>query len=532
MNFGLKVVAGTATALTIGGFALPAFAAETPVYVESANSSVELATLATSGDKFGNYVLPGIPDGTGAFQTGSTLNILMNTEQGYNTTSASLVRANGTSYGSTVSRLTMDIGTRKITSVSDFIKKVTYFDYATGTWGSVPGAPTGALKADAYGTPLHTNYIARFCSASLSPAGRLAFKSGTKTYGIKDAVFLNGEETGDEGRAFATSGSGDMVQIPKLGLGAFETFNVVPTGSLTTAVIGNEDGSATESQLTMYVGKKTATGAWYNKAGLTNGKNYVMKIGSLASEADFRAYVGKGKESDVSFVETSTSINGVAQNQDKQLKGTALSRVEDGAFDPNNPRDYYFVTTESNKNAKATASDPATPTVKRDGGALWRLRFNDVKNPLKGASLTMLLDGSEAPYLNKPDNIEVDGYGNILIQEDPGNSVLRTRMFAYRIADAKFAILSQFKAQYFEPGAAQFITQDEESSGVLNVTNFLKKSKTDTNKYYIFVAQVHSTIAAARPDVTSAEGIAALATAVEGGQVYLMTVSDWAKVYN
>lgn len=58
-----------------------------------------------------------------------------------------------------------------------------------------------------------------------------------------------------------------------------------------------------------------------------------------------------------------------------------LARVEDGHFDPKKPNDYYFVTTESNKDPKATAPNPETPTVPRDGGALWRLSLKDVNDP-------------------------------------------------------------------------------------------------------------------------------------------------------
>jgi secreted PhoX family phosphatase len=142
-----------------------------------------------------------------------------------------------------------------------------------------------------------------------------------------------------------------------------------------------------------------------------------MSINGLKTEAEFRALVGKGKVTDVQFVEIDNSKNGIEQNKQAALVGTSLARVEDGAFDPKNPRDYYFVTTESNKDKGATTLDPSNPLVtKRDGGALWRLRLADVKNPAKGGELTMLLDGSEAPFMNKPDNIEVDGFGNILTQ--------------------------------------------------------------------------------------------------------------------
>jgi secreted PhoX family phosphatase len=332
--------------------------------------------------------------------------------------------------------------------------------------------------------------------------------------------------------------TGEIAQIPGFGLAAWETFNNIATGTKTTAVFGNEDGSATNSQLWLYQGTKTTSGTWYQRAGLTNGKTYVMKIGGFALEKDFRAFVGKGIPTAVTFQEINATNNGVGQNLEADIIGTSLARVEDGAFDPRDPSTYYFLTTESNKDAKATSLNPDNKLVtKRDGGALWKLKLKDRKNPAAGGTITMLLDGSEAPYLNKPDNLEVDGFGNILIQEDPGNNAQLSRMIAYRISDGKMTTIAQFNSEMFSTAtaSAKFITEDEETSGVLNVTSLFRTSKTDTNKYYIFVAQVHATgdaLLKARPDIVTAEGKSALLKAIEAGQIYLMTVSDWSKVYN
>jgi hypothetical protein len=82
----------------------------------------------------------------------------------------------------------------------------------------------------------------------------------------------------------------------------------------------------------------------------------------------------------------------------------------------------------------------------------------------------------------------------------------------------------------FTSGRPGFITQDEESSGVVDVTSMLKKGKGDKSSYYMLVAQIHSTPALARPDI--ATGNALLANAVEGGQWYIMEVPNWAAVYN
>jgi hypothetical protein len=128
-----------------------------------------------------------------------------------------------------------------------------------------------------------------------------------------------------------------------------------------------------------------------------------------------------------------------------------------------------------------------------------------------------------------PDNLTIDKAGNILLQEDPGNNITRSKVWAYRISDAKLVQVLQFTTKYFDKTSPEFITQDEETSGVLDVTDAMRTSKSDKAYYYLLDAQVHSTIAAARPDLTDKD---AIKTAIEGGQLYLMTIADWSKIYN
>jgi hypothetical protein len=137
-------------------------------------------------------------------------------------------------------------------------------------------------------------------------------------------------------------------------------------------------------------------------------------------------------------------------------EGLSLNRIEDGAFDPQHPNDFYFVTT-------AGGNGP--------GGGLWRLRWDNIENPALGGTLTLLLDGSEG--LVSPDNIDIDRKGNLLIQEDPGNNPHVARIMAYRISDGKLATVASFNPAQFAPGAANFITQDEESSGIIDVNSLL-----------------------------------------------------------
>jgi len=143
----------------------------------------------------------------------------------------------------------------------------------------------------------------------------------------------------------------------------------------------------------------------------------------------------------------------------------------------------------------------------------------------------MLLDGSEEPLLSKPDNIVVDNVGNILIQEDPGNNAHVSRVVAYRIKDGKLATVAKFKEIYFNSANVEtFITQDEESSGIIDVTDYFKTGKSDTAKYYMMVAQIHATPAKSRPDLSPAP--ANIANAVEGGQWYVMKVANWELIYS
>jgi len=507
---------------------VPANAAAGITYMQGANASVTLTPFATAGDRIGNYLIGGIPDGMGVIQSGNKLRVVTNHEwSNSNAVAAARASSAGLTNGSYVSEMHYDLSKKEIVAGKDFMQFVEWFDYKALDYTYEPTAPKGAEAKDQYGSINHATLMNRFCSSTLADAG--TFYSKSAGVGYKGAVYLTGEEGGDESRGFAGNEEGDFAQMPRLGLAAWETFVPAPTTTKSTVVFGNEDGSAIDSQLFMYAGTKTKTGEWYEKAGLTNGKLYVMASDVLNDNA-FRAKYAKGVSAPASFKVIDYKQNGKLQNDKARELGMTLARVEDGHFDPKKPNDYYFVTTESNKDPKATAPNPATPTVSRDGGALWRLRLKDVNDPLKGGTLTMLLDGSEAPYLSKPDNIVVDDLGNILIQEDPGNNAALARVVSYRISDGKLATVAQFKSEYFTTGATAFITQDEESSGIIDVTKYLKSGSSDKAKYYMLVAQIHATPAKSRPDLSPTPF--GLENAVEGGQWYVMKVNNWTGIYS
>ena len=515
-----------------------AYAADAPVYLISASDGAALTVIATTGDTISGEVLRGIPDGMGALKNADgTLTLLSNHEI---STSADIASKKDTgTWGSSISKMTFNPATKKITKMENWMKNMSYYNYTTEKWGSTweQSLPAGTPATDSYGAIIGTNGINRLCSGDLVAAGGFAYSEKdaktkkTVTYGYKDAVYLTGEEgSEDQSRAFAFDADGNGMQLPKLGLAPWENFLTKPGTGKTTIVMGNEDGNATDSQLYMYVGTKQTTGANFaEKAGLTNGKLYTIALENYRTDNAVRA-AAKGTKIKVGFNEINTNPKYGKLGTMSQANGTTFSRVEDGEFDSKNPNVYYFVTTESNKDPLATTPRPGA-TYSRDGGALWKMTFADAKDPFKGATMEMLLNGTEAPYLTKPDNITIDDE-YILIQEDPGNNAHIARLVAYRKSDGKIAEIAKFDEQYFITGAAKFMTQDEESSGIINVNKFLKASG-DTKSHYFLNAQVHAKLSVARPDLVSGLGttevMALDSKAIEGGQYYHLTI-DWTKV--
>lgn len=503
-----------------------------PVFVESSSRAATLKSLVTAGDKFGSFLVPGLLDGTGAYSDAQGLHLLSVSEFPYAVAStAKFNYAGGQAQGSPITHFVVDSKTHKIKSASSAIKDVLWYNYATKKHGETPVAPVGAAPVDLTGVPQHSKFLDRFCSATLRQTGAFTYRQSASSalLGYSGRVFLTGEETGDEGRAFALNSTGQLVQLPKLGLGSWENLTPSLKSSLATVVVGTEDNAANNSQLRLYVGKKLATGKWFDRAGLNNGKSYVMEAGEFADDTDIRASVTKGTPIDVQFNEVDNSLDGGSQNFEALLGGTTMSRLEDGVFDPTSPNDFYFTTTESSGDVNATKANPATPKIKRDGGALWRLRFNDVTKPLSGATLTMILDGSEAPYLNKPDNLEIDAYGNIFIEEDPGINEHRSRLMVFNPATSKFTVLATAKKRYFSALGADYLTNNEELTSVVDVSRHLRASKSDKKTYLVFSIQIHTDVARTRPDITNPTALGKLWPAFRGGQLYLMVV-DWSKL--
>ncbi len=519
------VTAVIAVSLTTSAFA----ASAKPVYFLSKNAAVDIKVIATVGDTITGTVVRGIPDGMGAFDNGRGGITLLSSHEISTGAPLALKGKSSTSiWGTSITKFTVSKGTKNLTSAKNFISHVNFYNYSTGLYQDTP---TGAAPLGV--TPGTFDWgISRFCSSTYTDAGHFMYDG----VGYQGGLFTAGEEVGDESRGFAFDENGVGYQLPRMGMVAFE--NIIPSikKGPNTVVIGTEDGSATDSQLYVYAGKKQSTGTSIDKAGLTNGDIHVLNIPSVKTDNIFRTTIGKNNKVAAEFVKLDWNTTPAAYAKQAREKGTTLARVEDGHWDPSNPNVFYFVTTESNKDPIATAPNPALPTTSRDGGALWRLTFKDAQNPAAGAEIEMLLNGGENLYLAKPDNVTITNDGKyVMLQEDPGNNAALARIIAYRVSDGKIAVVGQFDANKFVKGGSEFMTEDEESSGIIDATTLLAK-RGDNKTYFLFNAQVHTTGAIpARPDLAglSAAKKDAINTAtIEAGQYYLMTISDWDAVFN
>jgi hypothetical protein len=145
-------------------------------------------------------------------------------------------------------------------------------------------------------------------------------------------------------------------------------------------------------------------------------------------------------------------------------------RPEDGAWDPTSPNDFYFATTNN-------FTSPSR---------LWKLHFTDINNPELGGTITAVLDGTEGPKMI--DNMCIDAHGIALLQEDVGNNVHLGKIWQYNTNNDELKLVAQHDPSRFILGAPNYLTQDEESSGMIDVQDILGAGK------FLLVDQAHYSI--------------------------------------
>ncbi|MBO4221331.1 calcium-binding protein [Bradyrhizobium neotropicale] len=450
---------------------------QTP-YLLSSDSHVYTQSLLTAGDSVGGYKMAGIPDGLGAFDNGDgTFTVLMNHELGGN---LGVARAHGAT-GAFISEWVFDKTTLQAVSGKDLIHDVWLYDTTTNSY----------VDHNAGNSPVSFN---RFCSADL--ADQSAFYNAQTGLGFNGRLYLNGEESGVEGRAFAHivggAQDGNSYELAWLGNMSFE--NVVAnahTGDK-TVVAALDDGQ--NGQVYFYAGDKKATGNAVEKAGLTGGHFFGIHVSELEgvlnnNEPNTASPLGTDEKSTFSMIDLGdvSGMTGAQIDAASEAAGvTSFLRPEDGAWDTLNPNRFYFVTTDA-FNAPSR---------------LWALDFNDASNPAAGGTIKLLLNGTEGQQMF--DNLTVDANGKIVLCEDVGNNAHLGKVWQYDPATDKLTQLAEHDPSRFTSGGANFLTQDEESSGVIDVSHILGNAGENV---YLIDTQAHFNVGGEQ---------------VEGGQLQLI----------
>ncbi len=504
----------------------------TAPYLLGDEPNVTITTIATVGDVLGTksdgitpYRFVGIPDGLGAFDNGDgTVSVLINHEllgTIYNLSGG--IVANGVGIerdhggeGSFVSKLIIDKATLAVVGASDAITQVRL-------WDRFDSDGDGDANVDwLAAAPFE---ISRLCSADLAAVSAYywvddqgtADTSDDIAYGTQDRIFLTGEEFSPQrdnpatvsineevlgGREFALVATGAEAgiayELAHFGYFAWENAISSPFAQRQTINISMDDGL--NGQVYVYVGEKQTTGNAVEMAGLTGGSFYGIRAlnleGNSNNESDALAASGRFEmvaEGDISL------LTGIQLDDLSESKGvTSFLRPEDGQFDPTDPSVFYFLTTASFTGQSR----------------LYKLTFDDITQPELGGTIEAVLDSSDIPVNDTVgprmmDNMTVTPDGKIIIQEDPGNQTFLSRVLEFDPVTGTLSVIATHDPALFTPGLPGFITRDEESSGVIDVTELF--GVTD-GRAYLSADQIHAS--AGDPEL------------VEKGQLTLIHVAD------
>lgn len=436
-------------------------------YLVPTRPGVTVTSILTVGDSVNAkpdgtpYRMVGIPDGLGAFDNhDGTFTVLMNHELG---STAGIARAHGGT-GAFVSKWVIAKDSLQVLRGEDLVQ-VAY------GWNGAAWAPLTGTR----------NTFGRFCSADLPDVS--AFFDAATGAGTTERIFMNGEESGAEGRAVAHVITGDYAgrsyDLPWLGRYSWENAVAKPGTGAKTVVAGLDDSG--NGQVYFYVGEKTNAANPVEAAGLTNGKVYGLKLELGA---------GQFKETNASAIPAGTRFTLVDLGAVGALTGaqletlsnarlvSGLQRPEDGSWDPTDPSHFYFNTTAS------------FTGISRQ----WELSFDDPSDVTKGGSLRIVTQSPAFDPLKANidqagprmlDNLTVGAKGQVLAVEDVGNNAYVGGLWQIDPATGKTVKVAEHDRERFAPDAPAFLTQDEEASGVIPLKGILGEG------WYLIDVQAH-----------------------------------------
>lgn len=466
---------------------------ETPFVVPSApGSGWDVTSIITVQDAANEnlYQMVGIPDGLGAIsgkfdddeQTyvadKAYMTVFMNHELG---ATSGVVRAHG-QRGAFVSQWTIHLNSLQVKAGQDLIQNTFTWNQAASGWDLNPTA------------------LARLCSADLPAA--TAFYNAATGNGFDGRIFISGEENGNAGRVWGHiitgPDKGQSYELAALGRLSYENAVAHPDAGDKTIVVNLND--STPGQVYVYVGTKQNTGNAVQRAGLTGGTLYGIKVTNGGSNYANGAVVTENKGAIngtfiLAPIPTSPSFiqNGAQLNTNANTAGvTRFARPEDGAWDTKSPRVFYFVTTGA-----SIANDPPATGTSPQSAKLYKLTFSDLSNLAAGGTIELVVDRAallpSTPTFAQFDNITVDGDGFVLVQEDPGNTPYLAQI--WRVNPTTKAATSIFvsDASRFTPPTVAPFNQDEENSGIIEVTDIVKSANwyEKGRRYFLGDMQAH-----------------------------------------
>ena len=455
----------------------------TEPYITSAIPDAKIYSLLTVGDEVSNtdditasYATVGILDGMAALDNGDdTFTLFVNHELN---SGDGVVRAHGGT-GAFVSEYIINRSDFSVVSGRDLALQ--FF-----VWNGAEFVTDTDLNKS------------RFCSADLPPI--TAFFNSSTGLGTQNRIYINGEEAGPQGRAFGHVVSGpdshNSYHLPHLGHASWENLLASPFEQDKTIVIGLDDSN--DGEVYVYTGMKDDTGVTdVEKAGLVGGNLYVLKVDGKPFEVGENAELISEEAFELVSLGDVSGLDGNQITEAGTVAGaTKFGRPEDGVWDPRAGREkfFYFVTTGGTSDGNST---PAR---------LWEMEFNDIAIPENGGVLRILLSEDEpGPRFEDFDNMTMSQDGKIYIQEDTGGSIRLAKIWEYDTTTGALEEVAAHNPKFFHPDGPDFLTTNEESSGIIPLTEILGAG------WFALDVQAHFSIPG---------------ELVEGGQLLLMDLSD------
>ncbi|HEX9838507.1 MAG TPA: alkaline phosphatase PhoX [Anaerolineales bacterium] len=288
--------------------------------------------------------------------------------------------------------------------------------------------------------------------------------------------------------------NGKTYEIPGMGRHNHENTVVVPGGwDEIAALSGDDTFSAPASQMYMYTAASdddllADNGAlWAFRATGKNGSP-VNPADPFNEANDYGDFVAPSDWMTGEFIEVPRAIalgdQTPLENWSNENNVFQFIRVEDIAYDKNNPRIVYFADTGEPR----AIPNPATGRLQRGptgttgpymNGRIFKMVLN-AADPKLVDNLTVLIDADAGGYnnpnvLHQPDNIDTSANGSLMIQEDPGShngqrtafpNATNARVWRYDLGTGTFTVAAEVD-QSLVPASPK---GNWESSGIVDVS--------------------------------------------------------------